>query len=246
MSDETQTRPAMSRVDPAWCALAVLAGYHLAQNLALPERAYVPANLAVTAGLVAWGSRSGLKPAEMALDPADLPGGLAWGAVAAGTVAAGAAAFSALRPTHPILIDERAGGHGRGEAVYRTVARFPLGTALFEEVAFRGVLHGLWRRRLGSVGAEAATAAAFGAWHLLPTHRAFLGSAVGSGSSRGRALAAGGGALLTAASSPVFGWLRDRTGSIATPWLAHAAFNVAGYLAARRAWRRLDAEGVTR
>jgi hypothetical protein len=236
----------MPRLDPAWIATAAVAGYHLVQNLTLPDRAYVPANLAVTAGLVALGSRSGLTPAEMGLDPRDLPAGLARGAIAGGVVAAGAAAFSAIRPTHPVLIDERAGGHGRGEAAYRTLARFPLGTALFEEVAFRGVLHGLWRRRLGSSGAEAATAVAFGAWHLLPTYRAFLGSAVGSGSGRRRALAAaGGGALLTAISSPAFGYLRDRTGSIATPWLAHAAFNVSGYLAARRAWRRLGPEGVT-
>lgn len=230
----------MARLDPAWTATAAIAGYHFVQNLALPDRAYVPANLAVTAGLVTFAIRNGVPPDEMGLDPSDLGSGLLWGAVSAGAIVAGTATLSLTRPDHPMLIDERAAGHNRGEAAYRTLARFPLGTALFEEVSFRGALYGLWRRRLGHRQAEAVTALVFGAWHLLPTHRAFLGSGM-SGDERGQApavAAAIAGALLTGASSFAFGFLRARSRSIAAPWLAHAAFNVAGYVAARRAWNR--------
>jgi membrane protease YdiL (CAAX protease family) len=61
--------------------------------------------------------------------------------------------------------------------------RFPLGTALYEEVAFRGVLGALWTRRSGERTARTVAAAAFGAWHILPTVRLYPDMA--GGRSRG-------------------------------------------------------------
>lgn len=95
---------------------------------------------------------------------------------------------------------------GIAEAVYLLFAVFG------EEVLFRGVLPAVWGEKLG---AAAASAALFALLHL--------GSAVGGSVSAAvvQALCAfGAGLLLTA--------VRERTGSIALPLLAHALINLTG------------------
>lgn len=231
----------MRSPDPAVTALGALAAYNLVQNLALGERAYVPANLGMTVGLVALARRAGVPYREVGLGIVAIPSGVRLGGAVAAGVGGGFALASRLRRFDGWLRDERAAGHGAAGAAYRAAIRFPVGTALFEEVAFRGVLDGLWRRRSGARRARVVTAAAFGAWHLLPTYRLYPGMGFGSGREAGRVermQAALGGAILTAASSFGFAWLRDRSGSVAAPWLVHAAYNTGGYLAARRAWSR--------
>jgi membrane protease YdiL (CAAX protease family) len=229
--------------DPAVTALGALAAYNLVQNLALGERAYVPANLGMTVGLVALARGADIPYREMGLGVDELASGMRLGGVVAAGVGVGFAVVSRLGRFDGWLRDERAGGHGAAGAAYRAAIRFPVGTALFEEVAFRSVLAGLWRRKSGARRARVVTAAAFGAWHLLPTYRLYPGMGFGSGREAGRGermRAALGGALLTAVSSFGFSWLRDRSGSVAAPWLVHAAYNTGGYLAARRAWSRSE------
>lgn len=98
---------------------------------------------------------------------------------------------------------------GIAEAVYLLFAVFG------EEVLFRGVLPAVWGEKLGAVRAAAASAALFALLHL--------GSALG-GSFPAAAVqtlcAFGAGLLLTA--------VRERTGSIALPLLAHALINLTG------------------
>ena len=234
----------MTPADSGVSVLGALAAYNIVQNLMIPERAYVPANLAMTAGLVAFGRRSGISlDDDMGLGRERMRGGLLVGG-AVGT-AVGAAAFAAGsdRRLATWFLDERARGHRRGEVAYRVAVRFPLGTALFEEIAFRAVLDGLWRRSSGARVARLTTAVAFGAWHLIPTFRFYpeMGAARGSVPSvEERGEAALWGAILTGASGLGFTALRERTGSVAAPWLAHAAINTVSYLAARRAWRAVD------
>lgn len=98
---------------------------------------------------------------------------------------------------------------GIAEAVYLLFAVFG------EEVLFRGVLPAVWGEKLGAVRAAAASAALFALLHL--------GSAIGGSVSAAavQALCAfGAGLLLTA--------VRERTGSIALPLLAHALINLTG------------------
>lgn len=98
---------------------------------------------------------------------------------------------------------------GIAQAVYLLFAVFG------EEVLFRGVLPAVWGEKLGAAGAAAASAALFALLHL--------GSAVGGSVSAAavQALCAfGAGLLLTA--------VRERTGSIALPLLAHALINLTG------------------
>ena len=50
---------------------------------------------------------------------------------------------------------------------YESLARIPVGTAVFEEVAFRGVLPGLIARTTTEPAAVGLSSLLFGLWHVL-------------------------------------------------------------------------------
>ncbi len=218
-----------------------LAGYNLIQNRALPGSLYVPTNIAVSVGLIALARRRGCSSGDLGLEVGKVDEGVRLGTLTAGLIAIGAVAAGRGERTQRLLRDERVADQGRGDVVYHTLVRFPLGTALFEEVAFRGVVEGIWRRS-GATEREAALAAAvlFGLWHVVPTNDAITGSPLAGNlrTNRSRAAAVLAGAGATAAASLGFSWLRKRSGSLLAPWLAHTAVSCAGYLAGVAAWRR--------
>ncbi len=110
----------------------------------------------------------------------------------------------------------------------------PLGTVLFEEVAFRGVLWGLLRSRHGIAWTTAASSALFGFWHVLPSLRLTdvnpAVAAVAGGGPRGQALAVAGAVVFTAAAGVLLCELRRR-GSLLAPLGLHWAVNGLGVLA---------------
>lgn len=221
-----------------------LGAYNLIQNLWLPQRAYVPANVAVAGGLVMLARRDGCGFEDLGLSSARLPAGVAWGVAGAAVVTGVVVAASRDQRTSEYFRDERSRPSHPREAVYRAAVRFPIGTALFEEIAFRGVIEGLWRRAgAGPARSSTAAAVAFALWHLVPTRDALRGNPLGERlASRWAPVMTG--AALTGLASLGLSWLRRRSGSLLAPWLTHAAFNTAGYLAGLAAWRRAEAEPV--
>jgi len=116
----------------------------------------------------------------------------------------------------------------------------PLGTVLLEEVAFRGVLWGLFRRLRGTVAATAASSALFGVWHVLPSlglaaSNEAVGGAVGTGRP-GQEVTVLGTVLFTAAAGVVFCELRRRSGSLLAPAGLHWAVNGLSVLASAAVW----------
>ena len=220
-------------------ALGALATYNIVQNTPVGQRRYVPANLLATVGLVAFARRAGSSWSELGFDSTAAAPGLRLGAqVGAGTLAALTAAL-ASPSTRRLLLDQRAHGHTPTSVMYRALVRFPVGTALFEEIAFRGVLEGLWSQRSSPRAARRVSAVAFGAWHLLPTYRLYPGMAIGSATPARteRALAALGSAAVTGLAGLSFSWLRGARNSVVAPWLAHASYNSLAFVAAWLAWR---------
>ena len=163
---------------------------------------------ALGAGLVA------ITRAPLGLRPPALWSGLRLGLAAAASVAAGVAATTLL-PSVRVAMAQRE----LPEPPARWLAlRIPLGTVWSEEAAFRAVLGTLGANAFGPAGGRLVQAAAFGLWHIADarsTDQPVIGTV-----------------LVTGVAGWLFGWLRERSGSLAAPMLAHLAINEAGALAA--------------
>lgn len=199
---------------------------------------YVVANLAAAGGLLAAARASGSSWAELGLARRSVPAGLRWGGAAFVLVGAGYAVALALPAVRPLLADARVAGAGAGEIAGTVFVRIPLGTVLWEEVAFRGVLFAALTRVLPVRPATVLAAVVFGLWHIRPT----LGGLDANGLVDGplaRTAAVALGCAGTAAAGVLFSWLRLRSGSLLAPALLHLATNSLGTLAAVVA-HRLD------
>lgn len=218
-----------------------IGAYNVVQNLLVPTPAYVPANLAATVGLVAMARAQGCSWNDLGLDPSRAGTGSRLGMAGAGLATAVALAAGAHPATRQYLLDQRAADQRNRDVAYRAIVRFPLGTALFEEVAFRGVVSAVWQRSGASKGQAAlAAASTFGLWHIIPGSDALAGNPLASrfGSRRSRVAVVIVGTIVTGLAGLGFTWMRERSGSLAAPWMTHAAINGATYLAGVAVWRR--------
>ncbi|HEX2195540.1 MAG TPA: CPBP family glutamic-type intramembrane protease [Actinomycetota bacterium] len=218
-----------------------LALYNNVANLwpAFNGAAYVPVNLAAVAVLLAAGTEAlGLTRSELGiahLSAGDALAGLAIGGFLAGPLVALARTERGAR----LLADRRVRGLRGWGLAYQTLIRVPLGTAVLEEVAFRGVVFAAWRPE-GEAVAYAVACAVFGLWHVAPAATMVRVNAPDAGPATVvRAVAAT--VVVTAAAGAALVWLRLETGSLAAPVAAHATVNslatLAGALAGRRVRR---------
>lgn len=191
------------------------------------------------AGLLALARWAGLSWAELGLGRGTWQRGLLWACAAISAVAAVYAAGAALPLTRSAFRNTRY-DFAWGHAALTAFVLIPLGTVVFEEVAFRGVLWGLLRRRHGTWVATGVSSALFGLWHVLPSlglaaADQAIRTAVGRGSS-GQAVSVLGTVLFTALAGVVFCELRRRSGSLLAPAGLHWATNALGVLAATAIW----------
>jgi uncharacterized protein len=218
--------------DAAFAATAcgVLTAYN---NLGGPwQRTWYPvANLAATGAAVAAAHASGLTAAGLGLRPDRLRAGVRTAAGPAGALAAGWLVLAAAPATRPALADQRISGLTWPELGYQLTIRIPVGTVLWEETAFRGVLQASLRRVLPGPAAVAVCSAVFGIWHIRPTVAALR---INQRAASRRAELGGVAAAVagTAAAGVLLSWLRDRSGSLAAPVLLHLTANCGGALAA--------------
>ncbi|MGY1886635.1 lysostaphin resistance A-like protein [Blastococcus sp. SYSU DS0753] len=195
----------------AWSSLVVPA---------LPPAAAVRTAANAGAAAALWrGARSaGFTTRELGVHRCARRAGARWGGAGLAGAAAGYLLALGVPAAREALARSPAGAAPPREVAARLLVHIPLGTVFAEEVAFRGVLLAVARRRLGDHGATAATALVFALWHL-----------------RG-AVDAGGPvtAILTATGlgGGVLGWLRLRSGSLLAPAGLHLGANGAGLLAA--------------
>ena len=191
------------------------------------------------AGLLALARWAGLSWAELGLGRGTWWRGLRWALAAIGAVAVVFAVGAAVPLTRSAFRDSRY-HFGWGHAALTAFVLIPVGTVLFEEVAFRGVLWGLLRRRHGTWVATSVSSALFGLWHVLPSlglarDNQAVGSTVGRGTS-GEAIAVLATVLFTGLAGVVFCELRRRSGSLLASIGLHWATNGLGVLAAASIW----------
>jgi membrane protease YdiL (CAAX protease family) len=219
-------------------AAAVLAYGFVIVRL-VPEAAYVPVNLA-TAGLaVALAHRSGADWEQLGVARDGLGRGLRLGLLTVLPIAAVVATGVALTFSRQFFVDARFSSLGSAQTLYELLVRIPLGTALSEELIFRGALLGLYLRRHTFLRAALFSSLAFGLWHVVGATASVQSNAAGEvlASPAARAAAVVGTVIATGAAGMVFCWLRRRAGSVLAPAITHAAFNglaVAGGLAVTR------------
>ena len=191
---------------------------------------YVTLNACATGVTVAAAAASGLTAADMGFGRAEWsPGWLGIGAAA--LVGAGWIVVATVPATRPVLNDKRITSLDGRAVAYQALVRIPIGTVLWEETAFRGVLQAALRRILPETAAMAATSAVFGVWHIRPTLQARRVN--GLASNRGQAAArVAAGVAVTAAGGALLSWLRARSVSLTAPVLVHLATNSGGQVAA--------------
>jgi membrane protease YdiL (CAAX protease family) len=180
------------------------------------------ANLAMLALALAFARAAGLRARDLGLAMPAMRANSAVGAAVAAAVALPSAAVVALAPllTEETLRDPDVSGVPAGVLLFRVAIRYPLRTVLMEEIVFRGLLFALWQRAAGPRTALFATAAIFGLWHAVITWGSVGEYAWAAGQPRFALVYAG--ALLTLFAAGIgLGALRERTGSVAGPFMAH-------------------------
>jgi len=224
-----EARPGDKAFALAYCA--VLAAYNNVLGVhPWHNRRYVRVNLSATGVALAAAALSGLTPADLGLGRGrwmpDRPGYRLAAAVAAGWLL-----IAVVPAARPLLDDKRITSLDARAAAYQALVRIPVGTALWEEVAFRGVLQAALRRVMPKTAAIAVTSCLFGVWHIRPTLQALRAN--GLAGTRGRTVAGVTAAVAaTTAGGVVFSWLRERTGSLTAPILLHVATNSGGLITA--------------
>jgi membrane protease YdiL (CAAX protease family) len=198
-----------------------LAAYNIARSAAIPGDAHLVANLLIAVGVLAIGLTIGLTRDELGLAHDHLRAGVRLGLMAAGLITA-VVVIAALVPGTAGFFDDDRVDVSFADMVWRVLVVIPLGTVLVEEVIFRGVLHGLLRRRFDIRPAARWGATAFGLWHLFPVWRSYDDVAFGDLGRWGTVI---GTFVATFVAGLGFVWLRHRSGHLIAPVFAHIATN---------------------
>lgn len=170
-----------------------------------------------------------------------LRSGVAWGLTAIAAVSVIFLVGVLLPETRPAFRDARY--HlDVPAALLSAFVVIPVGTVLFEEVAFRSVLWAVLTRHESTKRVLLITSGLFGLWHVLAAlHLASTNQGVHAGLAwTGRwvtVIAVLATVALTAAGGLVFGELRRRSGSLLASVCAHWATNALGVLYAVLAWK---------
>lgn len=227
-------RPGPARLRDTGFAIAscaVLAAYNnVISKHPWHHRRYALLGLCATGTALASATAGGLTAADLGAARGHWRPGRAAGRLAA-VAATGWLVAAVLPAARPLLDDKRITSLETRAVAYQALVRIPVGTVLWEEVAFRGVLQAALRRVMPETAAIVVTGGVFGVWHVRPALGALRAN--GFAGDRGQAVArvtgvctamTGAGLLLS--------WLRARSGSLAAPVLVHLASNSGAVLAA--------------
>ena len=208
------------------------------------DGAYAPVNLAFAAAITFIAATTlELSGTELGFSGDVFDAAVSFAVVA--IFAVGALALARSRYGHRIADKRVAGLRGAGLA-YHLLARIPLGTAVTEELLFRGLLFAAWREAgLSMLGAALCASLAFGLWHILPT---ILGVRINDPSASRRKIrfTVAGAVVATTIVGLGLTWLRVTTDGLLVPIVLHGGINSTAALAAIKAGRRLALEPPAR
>lgn len=193
---------------------AALVGWSFTAGIDRPWRRHPVVQAALGTALAAAAR------APLGLRPPEVRSGLRVGASVAGAVGTAVALTTAVPRVRAAMGDRDL----PERPVHWLGVEIPLGTVWSEEMAFRGALSTVAAAAFGPTGGRLLQAATFGLTHIADA--------------RGTGEPVVGTVLATGVAGWVFGLLKERSGSLLAPTLAHLAINEAGALAALAVQRR--------
>lgn len=208
----------------------LLAGYSYAITHIIPKRFYTLCNLLASGLALVYASLLGLDLDVLGLDQADFLKGLLFGVIFSLPIIIGLPFLVFNKRTKTLFSAKPSGFKTLRSALVELGLRVPFGTALSEEILFRGVLLGLLVHYFQTPTALIISSAIFGLWHILPTLKDFeeidpLTTTVESKLPKRTHTV-----LITLIATTligiVFGWLKIASGSLVAPWTVHAALNL--------------------
>lgn len=211
--------------------VAALAAYNVARGTVIPASAHLAASLAMTGAVALIASWAHLSRRELGLETDRLGAGLRWGGGAflvILVVIGGATMLAGLMPAASDALTDTRVQFPFADLLYETLVNTPFGTVVLEELAFRGVLLGLFRRRTSTPRAVLWSSLLFGCWHILPSISTATGNrqlADVAATSAGLAVVVLGNIASTSIAGAVFCSLRLRSHSLLAPALAHLGTN---------------------
>ncbi len=222
---------------------SVLVVVNLLTNL-WARKHYLLISLWATGVMLAIAWLAGLSWASLGLSlrGTELKSGLIWSAALVGIVLLGYLIAAALPWTRKGFQDARTADMGVGRVIYHSMLRIPIGTALMEEVAFRGVLLAAFTGTWGVVWGVTASSLLFGVWHVLPAlefHEASATTDRLGNSWRGKLTTVLGQVVGTGVAGVGFCLVRIWSGSLLPSIALHASLNALGFAASWAFSRRL-------
>lgn len=216
---------------PVVGALALLATANILNNVAA-ARLYLLWGCLAMAGLALLARADGMLARDWGLGPVSRRAAVA-ALVAAAITATGMLVGTRLPGIADAFQDERVAGMSAGQVAFAALVRVPVGTALFEEMAFRGVLLAMLARRFGTAWGVAGSSLAFGIWHAVPSLSLAAGNAaVGSALGSHPGWAAVIGVVAAGFAGAFLCLLRIRYDHLVVPLAVHATANSLAYVLA--------------
>lgn len=210
-----------------------LALVNLTTNRLVSDRWYVPVAIFVASAMVLFAHRGlGISWDDLGLAPRHLRKGLRWGTVLVAIVVATMVIGVLLPGTRQLFEDDRVRDMSGWDVIYAAFVRVTFGTVLLEEIAFRAVAPAMLATRMRRWKAIGIAAVLFGLWHVLPSLNMNEVNPVATDTvgQLPQWVTVAGSVGSTAVVGIWFSFLREKTGSVVTPMLAHWSTNAVGYL----------------
>ncbi len=220
-------------VDAVLILVILLYGTVLARFI--PRKAHISSNLLAVLVTVGFGLFLGLSLPQMGLTLDGVKNVVIISALATGAIFVATFAVSFLPFLKHIFLGESFANARVRSVFFEAGFRIPLGTALVEEILFRGVLLGILLQSYSPLTASLIAATVFGLWHIAPSINSIESNTAVQERLRSKSLHAKGSVLgivlVTFTAGMFFNWLRIVSGTILTTWLVHWAINSSGAVA---------------
>jgi uncharacterized protein len=205
---------------------------NIVANSILPPLLHIPISLATAASVTRLGVKAGVTLDQQGMALRTMPRGAVYGLATFLPIAIALGAASRHRTLGTYYQQEDIAAGSPGRTAYEAFVRIPWGTALPEEMIFRGTTMALLGRRRSPLATVVLSSALFGLWHAAPTaQRLNQLPHVKNGPPKHQLAHIAGSVASTAVAGLALGWLRVRSDSIVAPWFAHSTANATAFIA---------------